>query len=242
LILRCERLSMMFGGLPALKEVDLEVRAGDIHAVIGPNGAGKTTLFNVINGVYKPTSGKVFFENEDITGKPSHVLAKRGIARTLQIPRVFADMTVYENVYAGTLFGRGDGKTSAEDIVRACQAVGLDSKMDVKAGKLNLQERKKLELARALASHPKLMLIDEYMSGLTPAEISDAVKLLKEVRKTYGTTILWVEHVISAVASLADKVTVLNHGMKIAEGRVAEIMRNTAVIEAYLGGEITGHA
>lgn len=239
IILKCIDVTKFFGGLPALRNVNIEVEDGEIRAVIGPNGAGKTTLFNVINGVYKPSSGKILLDGVDITGKPAYEVFRLGIGRTLQIPRPFKDLTVWENVLAGGLFS---GRMSMEELEKHVSTLldrfGLSSKANLKAAVLNLQERKKVELARALASKPKVLMVDEYMSGLNTAEIEDAIELFKELRKTYNLTIVWVEHVISAVSSLADKVSVLNQGVKIAEGKPEEIVADEEVIEAYLGERI----
>ncbi|MCS6784509.1 MAG: ABC transporter ATP-binding protein [Candidatus Caldarchaeum sp.] len=222
-----------------MKNVSLEVETGEIRAVIGPNGAGKTTLFNVINGVYRPSSGKVFLDNREITGKPPHEIFQLGVGRTLQIPRPFKDLTVWDNVYAGGLFNKKISKTDLERHVwELLDKLGLRNKANLKAGVLNLQERKKVELARALASKPKVLMVDEYMSGLNTAEIEDAIKLFREIRREYGLTIVWVEHVISAVSSLADKVSVLNQGVKIAEGKPEEIVTDQEVVEAYLGEKV----
>ncbi|MDW7978113.1 MAG: ABC transporter ATP-binding protein, partial [Candidatus Caldarchaeum sp.] len=219
-LVKCVEVTKYFGGLPALKNVTMDVEQGEIRAVIGPNGAGKTTLFNVINGVYRPSSGKVFLDGVDITGKPPHRIFKLGVGRTLQIPRPFKELTVWDNVFAGGLFGESMSRQELMNHATSLlEKVGLLSKASVKAGVLNLQERKKVELARALASKPKVLMVDEYMSGLNPAEIEEAINLFKSLRKEYGLTIIWVEHVISAVASLADRVSVLNQGAKIAEGR-----------------------
>ncbi|MEM2115289.1 MAG: ABC transporter ATP-binding protein, partial [Candidatus Caldarchaeum sp.] len=213
-----------------------EIEANEIRAIIGPNGAGKTTLFNVVNGVYKPSSGKIFFDGKDITGKPPHEIFKLGISRTLQIPRPFKDLTVWENVLAGGLFTERLDRTELEkNVSTLLDKLGLAEKSEMKAGLLNLQERKKVELARALASKPKVLMVDEYMSGLNTAEVEEAVQLFKDLRREYGLTIVWVEHVISAVASLADKVTVLNQGSKLAEGRPEEVVMDQEVVEAYLG-------
>jgi branched-chain amino acid transport system ATP-binding protein len=235
-LIKCVEVTKYFGGLPALKNINLEIEANEIRAIIGPNGAGKTTLFNVVNGVYKPSSGKIFFDGKDITGKPPHEIFKLGISRTLQIPRPFKDLTVWENVLAGGLFTERLDRTELEkNVSTLLDKLGLAEKSEMKAGLLNLQERKKVELARALASKPKVLMVDEYMSGLNTAEVEEAVQLFKDLRREYGLTIVWVEHVISAVASLADKVTVLNQGSKLAEGRPEEVVMDQEVVEAYLG-------
>lgn len=235
-LIKCVEVTKYFGGLPALKNINLEIEANEIRAIIGPNGAGKTTLFNVVNGVYKPSSGKIFFDGKDITGKPPHEIFKLGISRTLQIPRPFKDLTVWENVLAGGLFTERLDRTELEKHVSTLlDKLGLAEKSEMKAGLLNLQERKKVELARALASKPKVLMVDEYMSGLNTAEVEEAVQLFRDLRREYGLTIVWVEHVVSAVASLADKVTVLNQGAKLAEGRPEEVVMDQKVVEAYLG-------
>lgn len=235
-LIRCVDVTKYFGGLPALKNINLEIEANEIRAIIGPNGAGKTTLFNVVNGVYKPSAGKIFFDGKDITGKPPHEIFKLGISRTLQIPRPFKDLTVWENVLAGGLFNERVDRTELEKHVSTLlDRLGLAEKSEMKAGLLNLQERKKVELARALASKPRVLMVDEYMSGLNTAEVEEAVDLFRDLRREYGLTIVWVEHVISAVASLADKVTVLNQGAKLAEGRPEEVVMDQEVVEAYLG-------
>ncbi len=225
-----------------MRKVNLGVEKGEIRAIIGPNGAGKTTLFNVINGVVKPSEGKILFEGRNITGKPPHVICRMGISRTLQIPRVFKDLTVVDNVMAGALFsGRLKGDMLEKYVNDVLEMVGIADKATVKGGQLNIQERKKVELARALASKPCLLLVDEYMSGLNPMEIEDAIDLFKRIRKEYNLTIIWVEHVISAVSSLADQVTVLNQGEKIAEGKPEEIVVDDKVVEAYLGERVVKH-
>jgi len=242
---RCENVTKYFGGLAALKNVSLEVSEGEIRAIIGPNGAGKTTLFNIINGVYKPSSGRVYIKinnvNKDVTGWPPHNIFKLGVARTLQIPRVFKNLTVWENVIVGALFNnnklRANNLQLQTYVSFLLEMFGLEEKAHMKAGKLNLQEMKKVELARALALKPKILLIDEYMSGLNTLEVEETIDMFKRLRKEFGLTIIWIEHVISAVAALADTVTVLNEGMKIGEGKPEEIINDPVVIRAYLGEE-----
>ncbi len=209
--------------------------------LIGPNGAGKTTLFNLINGLLKPDSGKVIFKGRDITGLKPHDICKLGIARTLQVPKPFLNLTVLENVIGGAVFGNRkklSRKESEEIALNMLEAVGLSKRRQTPAKSLTLQERKKLELARALASNPEIILIDEYMGGLNPAEVKEAVSLLRKIRDEYHVTIFWVEHVMKAVMQLADKVIVLNQGMKLVEGKPSEIAHDSRVIEAYLGGGV----
>jgi branched-chain amino acid transport system ATP-binding protein len=236
---KCVNITKYFGGLAALENVSLEIREGEIRAIIGPNGAGKTTLFNIINGVIKPSSGKIFINNVDVTGWPPHAIFRLGVGRTLQIPRVFKNLTVWENVFVGGLFTKPRADFELQKHVsHLLEILGLIKKADLKAAKLNLQEMRKVELARALASKPKILLIDEYMSGLNTIEIEETIDLFKRLRKEFNLTIIWIEHVMSAVASLADTITVLNEGMKIAEGKITEIVSDPVVIQAYLGEEV----
>jgi branched-chain amino acid transport system ATP-binding protein len=236
-LLEVRALYKYFGGLPALKNVSFDVRRGELLAVIGPNGAGKTTLFNVISGVIQPSSGNVYFEGRDITDLPSFKRAKLGIARTFQIPRPFSEMTVLENVVVGMVAnGSGlslsDAKKRAHEIL---EELRLGKKADVQVSKLNLQEKKSVELARALALNPKLLLIDEYMSGLNPAEVDWAIEELKRINRDRGVTMIWIEHVLRAVMRLAERVIVLNFGSIIAEGSPSDIAKSSEVVEAYLG-------
>jgi branched-chain amino acid transport system ATP-binding protein len=226
-----------FGGLPALKNVSFEVGQGELLAIIGPNGAGKTTLFNAISGVFQPSSGKIYFEGRDITDLPPFKRAKLGIARTFQIPRPFSEMTVLENVVVGMVAnGSGlslsDAKKRAHEIL---EELRLSKKADVQVSKLNLQEKKSVELARALALNPKLLLMDEYMSGLNPAEVDWAIEELKRINRERGVTMIWIEHVLRAVMRLAERVIVLNFGSIIAEGSPSKIANSAEVVEAYLG-------
>jgi len=242
-MLEVEALTKRFGGSTALKSVSFSAAAGEIVGLIGPNGAGKTTLLNVLSGVLKPSSGKVVFGGRDLRGLKTHAVARLGIARTLQTPRSFPNMTVIENVLVGALFGRPSGQSrsprSGSAAARHAQSllelVGLGGRADSSMAELNLHERKMVELARALAMSPRMVLIDEAMSGLNPTEIEEAMHLIRRVREQAGVTIIWVEHVVKAIMEVVERIVVLNFGEVIATGTPSEIARNDAVIEAYLG-------
>ncbi|HEX9016895.1 MAG TPA: ABC transporter ATP-binding protein [Chloroflexota bacterium] len=236
MILHVDGVSKRFGGLQALNAVSLEVDEGQIFGVIGPNGAGKTTLFNVINGVYPPTQGRVTFRGEDITGLPPFKISHRGIARTHQVVRPLSELTVKENVTVGACFGPknlslGSATKAAEDALRA---VGLEKRSEMPAGKLNVAQKKRLELARALAAPPTLLLLDEVLAGLNPQEVAEMLAVVRGIRDR-GITILMIEHLMHAVMNLCDRVAVLDYGAKIAEGTPKEISNHPRVVEAYLG-------
>jgi branched-chain amino acid transport system ATP-binding protein len=238
-LLKGESITKKFGGLLVLKDVNFEVYRGEILGLIGPNGAGKTTLFNIISGLFPPTSGKIIFEGRDITGLKQHQICKLGIARTFQLIRPFNNMSVLENVMSGALFGRGGTVSMEKARERALfvlDFVGL-KKRDVPAKSLTLHEKKMLEIARALATNPKVLLIDEVMAGLNATEIEDTMKLIRKIRDELGVTVIWIEHVMRAVMSLAERIIVLAYGVVIAEGKPEEVANDQAVIEAYLGGE-----
>lgn len=226
-----------FGGLRALDGLSLKVADGEILGMIGPNGSGKSTAFNVITGTLRSDAGSVVFDGEDITGLRPHQISHHGIARTFQVVKPFPQLSAFENVSVGTLFG-GAGSTRSEetvaDTMEVLDRVGLAGKADAKAGSFTIVERKWLEVARALATRPKLILLDEFMAGLSPQEIPNAVKLVKSIRDS-GVTILLVEHVIKAITGACDRVVVLDAGRKLAEGSVTDIINNRDVIEAYLG-------
>jgi branched-chain amino acid transport system permease protein len=225
-----------FKGVQALAGVDLEVRRGEILGLVGPNGSGKSTLINVVSGHYTADAGSIRFEGEELIGKPAHRIARAGIARTYQIPRPFPQMTVLQNVALPPMFGQVvmDRARAEGEAWRWLAFTGLDAKAHRFPADLNLHERKFLELARALASRPKLLFLDEVLSGLTPAEMDDALRLIRAIRDQ-GATIVFVEHVMRAVMELTDRVAVLTYGKAIAEGVPAEVMRHPEVVSAYLG-------
>jgi branched-chain amino acid transport system ATP-binding protein len=236
MILQVTGVSKRFGGLQALVRVTFDLPEGQILGLIGPNGAGKTTLFNVINGVYAPDEGRVLFQGDDITGKKPYVLARRGLARTHQIVRPLNDLTVLENVMVGACFGRqGKGLSDAADIAEEVLTfVGLSGRSDQLAGSLNVAQKKRLEMARALASRPYLLLLDEVLAGLNPAEIGTMVETIRKIRDQ-GVTIIMIEHVMHALMNVSDRILVLDYGQQIAEGTPDEIANNEQVIQAYLG-------
>jgi len=238
-ILKVENVTKRFGGLVALSNVSFEVYEGEILGLIGPNGAGKTTMFNVITGVYKPDEGRVIFMGTDITGWRPHKIARKGIARTHQIVKPFGDLTVLENTMVGAMFGTRYKEVGEEEARRIAEEVlefvGLADKKDLPARVLNVQEKKRLELARALAEEPKLLLLDEVLAGLTPTEVERMLGLLRQIREEKGITMVMIEHVMHAVMNLADRIVVLHFGRKLAEGTPEEVANNPEVIAAYLG-------
>jgi branched-chain amino acid transport system ATP-binding protein len=233
-LLRVEKVSKRFGGLLAVNDASFDVAAGRITALIGPNGAGKTTLFSIIAGFQSPDHGRIAYDGADITGEPPHRLARRGIARTFQIVQPFAGLTVRENIAIGTHLshrGRGAALAAATEIA---QTVGLDAQLGAPAGTLTVAGRKRLELARALAIAPRLLLLDEVLAGLNPSEIRDMIPVIRDVAGR-GITVLMTEHVMQAVMSLAEQVFVLAEGRIIAQGTPQQVAADQRVIEAYLG-------
>lgn len=233
-------MSKRFGGVRALAEVSLEVQAGQIVGLIGPNGAGKTTLFNVLSGILRPDAGRVRFRGRDVTGLPPHAVCHAGIARTFQIVQPFARLSVVENVTAAYLFGRhgARGLTRAEAEARAHALLEhgrLAAKADWPAGTLTLSERKRLEMVRALATGPDLLLLDEVLAGLNPQETEEMTAIIGRLRQELGIALLLVEHNVRAVMALSEHVVVLNHGTVIARGEPAAVARDPAVVAAYLG-------
>lgn len=232
-ILSVDAVRKNFGGVVVLDDIDLAVAPGEIVGLIGPNGAGKSTLLSILSGILKPSDGRVWYRGQDITARKLHQVARLGIARTLQTPQSFLSMTVLENARVGALFGHPQRRVLAAR--EALDVVGLGPRADSKMSELNLQERKIAEIARALAMAPRVLLLDEPLSGLHPGEIQDAMNLIRAIRRDAGVTIIWVEHHVRAIMEVADRVAVLNFGQLIAQGSPAEVSSNQRVIEAYLG-------
>jgi len=237
-LLEVRNLTMKFGSLIANNDVSFDVEEGTIVGLIGPNGAGKTTLFNCVSGVYKPTSGKILYDGVDITKWPPYKVARLGAVRTFQIVRPLNDMSVIDNILVGA-FLRNTNIDAALDAAEAClKMCHLEDHRNKKAGSLTIGLKKRLELARALATQPRILMLDEVMAGLTGTELKEAVDLLRNI-KTKGVTLLVVEHIMEALMPLADKVVVLDGGVKIAEGPPSEVVQNERVIAAYLGDKFS---
>ncbi len=233
-LLRVDGVSKSFGGLKAVSAVSLQVQPGSLTALIGPNGAGKTTLFALLSGFLRPDTGRVWFSGQDITGQAPHLNARLGMARTFQIVQPFAVQTVRENIAVGAHLhhpGRGEALAHAEAVA---QRVGLAPQLDKPASDLTVAGRKRLELARALATRPRLLLLDEVLAGLNPHEIAEMLPVVRAIRDD-GVTVLMIEHVMQAVMNLAEHVWVLAQGELIAEGPPQAVTRNERVVEAYLG-------
>lgn len=235
-LLDISSVSKRFGGLLALSDVSFRVKEGTIHGLIGPNGAGKTTLFNVIAGAFPPTNGTVTYRGEDITGVASHRMAGLGIGRTFQIMKPFSSMSVHENVRIATYGRTASTDEATAEADRVIEMVGLERWRDRPSGELPTAGRKRLELARSLGLAPRLLLLDEVLAGLVPAERKPLIDLLKDIRTT-GVTMLLVEHVMQAVMALSDEIVVLHHGQMLAQGSPREVIDDPRVIEAYLGEE-----
>jgi branched-chain amino acid transport system ATP-binding protein len=236
-ILEGEGVRKNFGGLTAVYNVDFDINQGEIVGLIGPNGAGKTTLFNLISGALPTTAGEIRYKDEKITSLRPNKICKRGIARTFQLIKLFRNMTVFENVFLASLFGTSEGivkSVAREESLELLTFVGLSAAQETPARDLTLVNQKRLELARGLATKPELFLLDELMAGLNSTELSQAMDLVTKIRDN-GVTIFMIEHVMKAIMSVCDRIMVLDHGVKIAEGTPEEITTNKTVIEVYLG-------
>jgi branched-chain amino acid transport system ATP-binding protein len=235
-VLTLEHVTKRFGGLTAVRDVTLEVAEGELLGIIGPNGAGKTTLFNVISGFQRPEEGRVLLEGRDVTGESPHVIARRGLTRTFQLVKPFGNLSVLDNVTIGALTRApsvGEARAAAAGVVETC---GLAAHADARAKALPIGLRKRLEVARALATRPRLLLLDEVMSGVNPTELAGIVELVRRVHAE-GVTLIVIEHVMAAMMRLARRIVVLHHGELIAQGAPAEVAADRRVIDAYLGDE-----
>ena len=230
-----KKLTKSFGALVAVMEVDFSLKKGEIVGLIGPNGAGKSTFLNVVAGILRPTSGEIIFKDKNITGKKAHYICRLGIVKTAQIVQPFTKLTLLENVYLGAVYGGGKSHKEAMKISEEIlEFVGLGNLKKNLASELSVPQRRRLEFARALATEPEILLLDENMAGLTPKEIDDMLELIREINRK-GITIVVVEHVMRAVMGVAERIVVLNYGEKIAEGEPEIVMNNPEVQKAYFG-------
>ena len=237
-LLRCDGLVKRFGGLTAVDDVDISLEAGQIYSLIGPNGAGKTTTFNMIAGRLQPTEGTITFNDRDVTGESPHDICQLGIARTFQKPRPFTSQSVLENVtFAQQAGGNGIDRDAA---YQTLDFVELGGKSELNAGELTVVQQKRLDLARALATDPELLLLDEIMAGLNPSEMDEFLDLIRKIN--VERTVFVIEHIMEAIMSISDRIIVLQNGRRIAEGTPDEISSNDDVIKAYLGEEFLEHA
>lgn len=235
-MLKFEEVTMKFGGLTAVNALDLEVGEGQILGLIGPNGAGKSTVFNCAAGVYKPTSGRIYFDGEDITGAKPWDLCRKGLARTFQIVKPFATKSVLYNTTVAA-FATTNNREKAESIAMdVLKEMHLDHRKDDLSGSLTIADRKRLEIAKAMATRPKLLLLDEVMAGLRPTEVDEMIDVFREIRES-GVTIFVIEHIMRAIMALSDELAVIHFGTKISEGVPEEVAQDENVIKAYLGGD-----
>lgn len=238
-ILEVQKLNKRFGGLMAVSDVNFHIDQGEILGLIGPNGAGKTTTFNLISGTFVPTSGTIKFKGENIAGLKPYQICHKGLARTFQQIKLFRHMSVIENVLMGSLFGARLNPSQAKKEAQGfLEFVGLSDKADSEAKSLNIGDQKRLEVARALATRPELLLLDEVMAGLNPTEVGSAIDLIKRIN-TQGITILIIEHVMRAIMDVSNRVIVLHYGAKLCEGTPREVCTDPQVIQVYLGENIT---
>ena len=236
-LLEVDALTKRFGGLTAVSRFNLTVNAGEIIGLIGPNGAGKTTVFHLLSGFHAPTEGTIHFKGVSVVGTKPHAICRRGLARTFQIVQPFANLSALDNAMVGAFNRTDDVDAARQRAIEVLDFVGLGARRDVLARQLTLPDRKRLEMARGLATRPELLLLDEVMAGLRPTEIDVMVAFLRELNAASGITILLIEHVMRAVMALAAEVVVVSYGEKIAEGTPNEIARNQAVLDVYLGEE-----
>jgi branched-chain amino acid transport system ATP-binding protein len=241
-VLKCIEVSKSFGGLQALRKVDFTINSNEIVGIVGPNGSGKSTLLNLISGVYKPDSGQILFLNEDISKLPPYKICAKGITKTAQTVQSFPEMTAVENVLVSLLFNQQKDGKKVDSVSQAKELLDFvdlsKEKSDVPAKSLNIVELRRVQLAKALATNPKLLLLDELLTGLTPVECDEAIELIKRINKQ-GVTVLIVEHVMRVVMGLCDRVIVLHHGEKICEGTPKEACANERVVKVYLGRKFT---
>jgi len=239
-------LTRLFGGVQAVRNLDFVIEDGQILGLIGPNGAGKTTLFNLVAGVFRPHAGTIRFRGREITGLKPFQICHQGVGRTFQIVKPFNSLTVYENVLIGARFGKSTRVLDRSDpkplALEALEFVGLTKEKDFLCDRLNLGDKKRVEMARVLATQPKLVLFDEVMAGLNPVETSQVMSLIQKMRMDKRITIFMIEHVMKAVMGISDLILVMHHGEKVTEGPPGEVVKNPMVIEAYLGEAYLGEA